>query len=81
MAKVNERIDIFVCDSCQGGLPPCKLEVPTENPDETAIPDQCIFSCRKKGFIPKWQLVGSIPISFDWDYSYVLRNKNGEQHG
>jgi hypothetical protein len=75
MDELNERIEIFVCNTCNGGLPPCRIEIPLA--DEIVEPKGCPLGNSK----PNWIKVGTIPVKFDWDYSYVLKNKNGEQHG
>ena len=66
MSKEDERIEKWECNGCSPGLPPCKLEIPTENP-WTSVPDQCFYSFKNEGKNPPdWKLVAYKRVKFDW---------------
>lgn len=64
MATEHERIERYTCNECSPGIPPCKLEISTENP-EGPLPDTCIYSFKIEGqahWIPEAYKL----VEFDW---------------
>lgn len=65
MSEEVERIEKWECCACCPGLPPCKVEIPTENPMITIV-DQCITSLKRRND-PDWQLIAYKKVKFNWE--------------